>query len=75
MTRTRVPGLDLGSWEPRTVVDEILVDPMAVVALQALLDDGQPPVGPGDALPLLWQWVALASWALSSVLGKDGHAL
>jgi len=46
-----------------------------VAALQALLDDGLPPVASGDALPPLWHWVALPSWSPSSELREDGHAL
>ncbi|MEX0426327.1 MaoC family dehydratase N-terminal domain-containing protein [Nocardioides sp. DS6] len=60
-------------WEPHTVVDEALVDPAPVAALQVLLDDGLPPVGPGDPLPPLWHWVALPRWSPSSLLGLDGH--
>src|SRR5437588_5597851 len=75
MTRTQAPGLDLGGWEPHTVVEETLVDPVPVAALQALLDDGLPPVASGDALPPLWHWVALPSWSPSSELREDGHAL
>ena len=61
------------TWQPRIVVDEALVDEGPVAALQALLDDGLPTVGPGDPLPPLWHWVALPRWSPSSVLGLDGH--
>ena len=74
MTRTQAPGLDLGGWEPHTVVEEMLVDPVPVAALQALLDDGLPPVASGDALPPLWHWVALPSWSPSSELREDGQS-
>lgn len=61
------------TWAPHTVVDEAYADPAPVAALHALLDDGLPPVGPGDPLPPLWHWVALPRWSPSSVLGLDGH--
>lgn len=67
------PELDLGGWEPHTVVDEAHLDPAPVAALQALLDDGLPPVGPGDTLPPLWHWVALPRWSPSALLAEDGH--
>jgi 3-methylfumaryl-CoA hydratase len=65
--------LDLGSWRPTVVGDDMRVDPAPVAALQSLLDDGLAPVGPGDQLPPLWHWAALARWSRSSVLGEDGH--
>ncbi|MFI0445645.1 MaoC family dehydratase N-terminal domain-containing protein [Actinomadura sp. 6N118] len=44
-----------------------------MATLSALFDDGTPPVGPGDVLPPLWHWLALARWPPSSTLGVDGH--
>lgn len=61
------------SWEPRTVVDEAVVETGPVLAFQALVDDGLPHVGAGDALPPLWHWLALPAWSPSSLLGVDGH--
>ncbi|QFY07580.1 hypothetical protein GBF35_13600 [Nonomuraea phyllanthi] len=61
------------SWEPRTVTTTETLDPHPVAALSALLDDGLPAPGPGDALPPLWHWLALARWPRSSELGQDGH--
>jgi len=43
-------------------------------ALQATLDDSQPPLHPGDALPPLWHWVYFWSLAPTASLGPDGHA-
>ncbi|MBN6054079.1 hypothetical protein JYK22_19210, partial [Nonomuraea sp. RK-328] len=60
-------------WEPHTVTTTETVDPGPVAALSALFDDGTPPVGPGDALPPLWHWLALARWPRSATLGADGH--
>ncbi|GAA2281369.1 MaoC family dehydratase N-terminal domain-containing protein [Nonomuraea roseoviolacea subsp. roseoviolacea] len=60
-------------WEPHTVTTRETVDPGPVAALSALFDDGTPPVGPGDPLPPLWHWLALARWPRSSTLGPDGH--
>ncbi|NUW34345.1 MaoC family dehydratase N-terminal domain-containing protein [Nonomuraea sp. SMC257] len=68
MSRAPVPR-----WEPHTVTTTETVDPGPVAALCALFDDGTPPVGPGDPLPPLWHWLALARWPRSSTLGPDGH--
>jgi 3-methylfumaryl-CoA hydratase len=64
---------DLGDWQPRTVTQRVLVDPVPVAALQALLDSGAPAVGPGDELPPLWHWIAIPRWTPSSALSVDGH--
>ncbi|MEU7829865.1 MaoC family dehydratase N-terminal domain-containing protein [Nonomuraea sp. NPDC049129] len=61
------------SWAPHTVVTTETVDPHPVAALSALFDDGTPAIGPGDVLPPLWHWLALARWPRSSALGADGH--
>ncbi|TMR21284.1 hypothetical protein ETD86_15935 [Nonomuraea turkmeniaca] len=61
------------SWTPHTVTTVETVDPHPVAALSALFDDGTPATGPGDALPPLWHWLALARWPVSSALGLDGH--
>ncbi|GAA3211806.1 FAS1-like dehydratase domain-containing protein [Nonomuraea helvata] len=61
------------SWAPHTVVTTETLDPHPVAALSALFDDGIPAAGPGDALPPLWHWLALARWPVSSALGADGH--
>ncbi|RVX41768.1 3-methylfumaryl-CoA hydratase [Nonomuraea polychroma] len=61
------------SWTPHTVTTVETVEPHPVAALSALFDDGMPAIGPGDALPPLWHWAALARWPVSSVLGVDGH--
>ncbi|NUW39770.1 FAS1-like dehydratase domain-containing protein [Nonomuraea rhodomycinica] len=63
----------LSRWEPHTVTTTETVDPGPVAALVALFDDGTPPIGPGDPLPPLWHWLALARWPRSSTLGPDGH--
>ena len=44
-------------------------------ALQATLDDVEPPLHPGDALPPLWHWAYFWSLAPTAHLGPDGHAV
>ncbi|MFC3960712.1 FAS1-like dehydratase domain-containing protein, partial [Nocardia jiangsuensis] len=61
------------SWEPHTVVTEEYLDPGPVAALTALLGSGAPAVGPGDPLPPLWHWAALARWPAADEIGPDGH--
>ncbi|MFC8529994.1 MaoC family dehydratase N-terminal domain-containing protein [Nocardia sp. NPDC057227] len=61
------------SWEPHTVVTEEYLDPGPVAALTALLGSGAPAVGPGDPLPPLWHWAALARWPAAAEIGPDGH--
>jgi 3-methylfumaryl-CoA hydratase len=51
----------------------VTLDPGQVRALAALFDDGLPAPAPGEPLPPLWHWVALASWTPSGVTGPDGH--
>ncbi|MER5179081.1 MaoC family dehydratase N-terminal domain-containing protein [Streptomyces sp. NPDC002896] len=61
------------SWQPHTVTTTETVDPHPVAALSGLFDDGTPAIGPADALPPLWHWLALSRWPASSALGVDGH--
>jgi 3-methylfumaryl-CoA hydratase len=61
------------SRRPHTVTTTETVEPHPVAALSALFDDGLPAPGPGDVLPPLWHWVALARWPVSSALAADGH--
>ncbi|GAA3949567.1 FAS1-like dehydratase domain-containing protein [Gordonia caeni] len=61
------------SWEPRTETTEEYLDPGPVAALTALFDDGLPAPAPGERLPPLWHWAALARWPVSSLLAADGH--
>ncbi|GAA1236292.1 MaoC family dehydratase N-terminal domain-containing protein [Prauserella halophila] len=61
------------NWEPRTVTTEELIDPNPVAALAGLFDNGIPAPLPGNELPPLWHWAALARWPVSSELGPDGH--
>jgi 3-methylfumaryl-CoA hydratase len=65
--------MNISGWTPHTVIDDVVVAPEPVIALQALLDDGLPQVATGDPLPPLWHWVALPRWASSGELGVDGH--
>ena len=45
----------------------------AVAGLAALLDADPAMATPGQPLPLLWHWVALASWPPMREVGPDGH--
>lgn len=56
-----------------SVEAEVYIDPAPVAALASLFDDGLPGPAPGDALPPLWHWAALARWAPAGQLGGDGH--
>ncbi|MGX1809187.1 FAS1-like dehydratase domain-containing protein [Nocardia sp. NPDC055321] len=49
------------------------MDPGPVAALGALFDLGGAPIRPGDPLPPLWHWAALARWPDSARIGADGH--
>lgn len=62
--------------EPATapLVTEGRIESAPVAALAALFDDGLPVPGPGDPLPPLWHWVALARWHPFTANGGDGHA-
>ncbi len=68
------PDDELGGWEPTTVTSSELVDPAPLAAMASLLDDGLPAPAPGEVLPPLWHWLALARWSPSTLLGDDGHA-
>lgn len=61
------------TWKAQTVSTDDYVDPAPVAALEAVLDSGAPPVGPGEPLPPLWHWAALARWPRSASIGPDGH--
>lgn len=54
-------------------VSALTVQPALVQAVGALFDDGLPVPGPGDILPPLWHWAALASWPAAGTTGADGH--
>ena len=45
----------------------------ATRALHDLLDAPGAPPGPGDALPLLWHWLAFLPQAQQGSLAPDGH--
>jgi 3-methylfumaryl-CoA hydratase len=69
-----VSGEDWSQWVGRS---EQLRDSIAAgraQAMQATLDDAQPPLHPGDALPPLWHWAYFWSLAPTASLGPDGHA-
>ncbi len=63
-----------GRWVGRS---EQLRDTIAAgraQAMQATLNDAEPPLHPGDALPPLWHWAYFWSLAPTAGLGPDGHA-
>ncbi len=67
-------GEDWSQWIGRS---EQALDNIAAgraQALQATLDDAQPPLHPGDVLPPLWHWAYFWSLAPTAGLGPDGHA-
>lgn len=51
----------------------IRVDTERVHGIQALLQPDAPLLKPGDVLPPLWHWIALARWPDVAVTGHDGH--
>lgn len=42
-------------------------------ALTATLDRDDPPIGPGQSLPVLWHWLYFLPMARQSAIGGDGH--
>lgn len=60
-------------WTARVEEGEAVLQPGPVAALAALLDDGLAAPAPGEPLPLLWHWAALAGWAPATGIGPDGH--
>ncbi|GAB4228770.1 MAG: MaoC family dehydratase N-terminal domain-containing protein [Kiloniellaceae bacterium] len=67
-------GQEWSQWVGRseTLRDEIAAG--RAQAMQATLDDAEPLLHPGDALPPLWHWVYFWSLAPTASLGPDGHA-
>lgn len=64
---------DFRDWIGRT---EEVDDPLPCTqaqAVQAMLDDGRPPIADGAALPLPWHWFHFLPRAPQSRLGDDGH--
>lgn len=64
---------DWRAWIGREQVLEDIIDLGRARAMQATLDDGGAPLGPGDALPPLWHWIYFWWIAPISALGPDGH--
>lgn len=65
---------DWTRWVGRSEQRRDTIDAGRTQALQATLDDGEPPLHPGDALPPLWHWAYFWSLAPTASLGPDGHA-
>jgi 3-methylfumaryl-CoA hydratase len=64
---------DWRKWVGRSEQLRDTIGPGRAQALQATLDDAQPPLHPGDALPPLWHWAYFWSLAPTANLGPDGH--
>lgn len=65
---------DWAKWVGRSELLRDTISAGRVQALQATLDDTEPPLHPGDALPPLWHWAYFWSLAPTASLGPDGHA-
>ena len=65
---------DWSRWTGRSEQAQDSIAAGRAQALQATLDDDQPPLHPGDALPPLWHWAYFWSLAPTASLGPDGHA-
>lgn len=63
------------AWVPTTQVTQDQVSPVAARALHDLLNLTGPAPHSGDALPLLWHWLAFLPQARQDELGPDGHPL
>jgi 3-methylfumaryl-CoA hydratase len=60
-------------WQPRVETRSDRVTESAAGALNDLLDTDTPAPHDGDALPILWHWLAFLPQARQSELGPDGH--
>lgn len=63
-----------GRWVGRSERLRDTIAPGRAQAMQATLDDPEPPLHPGDALPPLWHWAYFWSPTPTASLGPDGHA-
>ncbi len=68
------PSSQWADWVGRRQEAEDVLDLNRARALQATLDDPQPPLTAGEALPPLWHWAYFWTMAPSAALGPDGHA-
>lgn len=64
---------DYSTWIGRIETVDDDMSPSAALAAAATLDDTITPIGPGRALPPLWQWFYFLPRAPQSRLGEDGH--
>ena len=71
---TEATAEDWTRWVGRSEQLRDSIDPGRAQAMQATLDDAEPPLHPGDALPPLWHWAYFWSLAPTASLGPDGHA-
>jgi 3-methylfumaryl-CoA hydratase len=63
----------LRDWVGRTETARDVIHLERARALQATLDDMDPPLQDGEALPPLWHWLYFWTIAPRSGLGRDGH--
>lgn len=61
-------------WLGRTQEISEVIDLLRARAMQATLDDPEPPLEAGGPLPPLWHWLYFRSVAPHAALGPDGHA-
>jgi 3-methylfumaryl-CoA hydratase len=71
---TEAAAQDWAKWVGRSELLRDTLGPGRAQALQATLDDTEPPLHPGDILPPLWHWAYFWSLAPTASLGPDGHA-
>ncbi|OBF17849.1 MaoC/PaaZ C-terminal domain-containing protein [Mycobacterium sp. ACS4331] len=64
----------VAGWEPGPIDSHDVISAERVAQLAATLDLAAAP-GPGEPLPLLWQWVHFLDWPRTAELGPDGHPL
>ncbi len=63
----------LQEWVGRTETRDDRIAPERAQAMQATLDQTDPLLAPGDALPPLWHWLYFWTVVPRSGLGRDGH--
>ena len=61
------------TWEPVVELARDAVTERSCKALHGLLDGQGPPPSDGEALPLLWHWMAFLPLVAQRDLGVDGH--
>jgi len=65
---------DFHAWLGRTETRGEVIGPKPALGLAALLDQPEPPMPPGAALPPLWHWCYFLEIVRQSGIAADGHA-